>query len=156
MQSDSAGASTKPAAKVASSKHSGTHTIDLQETFYARAQDIFECFTQAGKIQAFTQSPAEAQPEVNGIFSMFGGSVQGSYRKLVPFSSLQLEWRFGNWPDDAKSLVSWADFVLCSISSNHSLHNLLWLYAICDAEQGAGVSFTCYAFVVFVQTKGRD
>ena len=97
--------STKSKPKAAPKSSSDTHTIDITETFYARSQDIYECFTQAGKIQAFTQSPAQAQPQVGGKFSMFGGSVQGSYEELTPFSRLRLDWRFGNWPDDAKSQV---------------------------------------------------
>lgn len=106
MQSNGSAATTKPKPKPAPKQASDTHTIDIEETFYARAQDIYECFTQSGKIQAFTQSPAEAQPNVGGRFSMFGGSVQGSYVELQPFTKLQLDWRFGNWPDDCKSQVS--------------------------------------------------
>lgn len=104
MQANGA-AAAKPKPKPAPKEASDTHTLDFQETFYARPQDIYECFTQAGKIQAFTQSPAQAQPEVGGSFSMFGGSVQGVYKELVPFSRLRLDWRFGNWPDDASSKV---------------------------------------------------
>lgn len=105
LQANGAAASSKAKSKPAAKSDSGTHTIDLQETFYARPQDIYECFTQAGKIQAFTQSPAQAQPNVGGTFSMFGGSVQGTYKELVPFSRLRLDWRFANWPDDATSKV---------------------------------------------------
>lgn len=31
------------------------------EKFYAKASDIFECFTDAQKIQAYTQSPAKVR-----------------------------------------------------------------------------------------------
>ena len=105
LQSNGTASSAKPKPQASLKQASDTHTLDFQETFYARPQDIFECFTQAGKIQAFTQSPAQAQPEVGGGFSMFGGSVQGVYRELVPFSKLKLDWRFGNWPDDTTSQV---------------------------------------------------
>lgn len=108
MQTSGGAQASQPKAKPksASTQNSGTHTIDIEETFYARAQDIYECFTQQGKIQAFTQSPAQAQPNVGGTFSMFGGSVQGTYRELQPFSKLTLDWRFGNWPEDCTSKVS--------------------------------------------------
>lgn len=106
LQTNGAAAKSRSKPKSAAKSDSSTHTIDFQETFYARPQDIYECFTQAGKIQAFTQSPAQAQPNVGGSFAMFGGSVQGSYRELVPFSRLHLDWRFANWPDDATSQVS--------------------------------------------------
>ena len=118
LQANGAAASSKAKSKAAAKSDSGTHTIDLQETFYARPQDIYECFTQAGKIQAFTQSPAQAQPNVGGSFSMFGGSVQGTYKELVPFSRLRLDWRFANWPDDATSKVRGQSVctVSCSIA----------------------------------------
>lgn len=104
-QTNGTAAASKPKSKAAAKNGSSTHTIDFQETFYARPQDIYECFTQAGKIQAYTQSPAQAQPEVGGSFAMFGGNVQGTYRELVPFSGLKLDWRFANWPDDTTSKV---------------------------------------------------
>ena len=105
VQTNGAAPAAKPKPKAAPRQDSDTHTIDMEETFYARAQDIYECFTQSGKIQAFTQSPAEAQPSVGGSFSMFGGSVQGTYKELQPFTKLTLDWRFGNWPEDCMSQV---------------------------------------------------
>ena len=110
LQSNGAAPAAKPKPKAAPKQDSETHTIDIEETYYARAQDIYECFTQSGKIQAFTQSPAQAQPNLGGSFSMFGGSVQGTYRELQPFTKLVLDWRFGNWPDDCKSQVSGIPF----------------------------------------------
>lgn len=123
LQASGSAASSKAKPEPAAKSDSGTHTINLQETFYARPQDIYECFTQAGKIQAFTQSPAQAQPDVGGSFSMFGGSVQGTYKELVPFSRLRLDWRFANWPDDATSKVRGQGFCLdcCSVALAFSL-----------------------------------
>lgn len=40
---------------------SGGHELRLKERFYAGASDLYECFTDARRIMAFTQSPAEAQ-----------------------------------------------------------------------------------------------
>jgi len=125
LQANGAATSSKAKSKPAAKSDSGTHTIDLQETFYARPQDIYECFTQAGKIQAFTQSPAQAQPNVGGSFSMFGGSVQGTYKELVPFSRLRLDWRFANWPDDATSKVRCQ--VVCSVCCSIALASSFWL-----------------------------
>ncbi len=140
LQANGAAASSKAKSKAAAKSDSGTHTIDLQETFYARPQDIYECFTQAGKIQAFTQSPAQAQPNVGGSFSMFGGSVQGTYKELVPFSRLRLDWRFANWPDDATSKVRGQGVctVSCSIAFASGLRakaGLCTLAKFCDTCQ---------------------
>ena len=37
-----------------------TGRVELTERFYARPRDLFECFTDPGRVQAFTQSPAQA------------------------------------------------------------------------------------------------
>ena len=36
-----------------------TATIELSERFYARPGDLYECFTNPGRVQAFSQSPAQ-------------------------------------------------------------------------------------------------
>lgn len=55
----------------------GTHTIQLTERFICRPGDVFESYTNAHRIMAFTQSRAESEPRVGGRFSMFDGSVEG-------------------------------------------------------------------------------
>ena len=57
----------------------GTHTIQLTERFICRPGDIFESYTNAHRIMAFTQSRAESEPRVGGRFSMFDGSVEGEW-----------------------------------------------------------------------------
>jgi hypothetical protein len=57
----------------------GTHTIQLTERFFCRPGDIFESYTIAHRIMAFTQSRAESEPHVGGRFSMFDGSVEGKW-----------------------------------------------------------------------------
>lgn len=44
-----------------SSSAQNRKSFSSTEKFYARASDIFECFTDAQKIQAYTQSPAKVQ-----------------------------------------------------------------------------------------------
>ena len=160
MQTNGAAApSAKSKPKAAPKSSSDTHTIDITETFYARSQDIYECFTQAGKIQAFTQSPAKAQPQVGGNFSMFGGSVQGSYKELTPFTRLRLDWRFGNWPDDAKSqvghnirrqfmsLLTWHNLPAGTVQSaqpnTFSWHECLNVATICDLSNFPKLARPC-------------
>ncbi|EFN53803.1 hypothetical protein CHLNCDRAFT_53624 [Chlorella variabilis] len=99
-----AAAATQPVA--AAEKENATetpagsgHSIELREKFFAGAAELFECFTVAPRMMAFSQSPAEAQPQPGGRFSMFGGSVQGVYREVQPNSRILLDWRFSNWED---------------------------------------------------------
>ena len=37
-------------------------TVELSERFYARPADLYECFTDVGRVQAFSQSPAQVMP----------------------------------------------------------------------------------------------
>jgi activator of HSP90 ATPase len=37
--------------------------------------------------------------------SMFGGSIQGIFRELIPHSRIVMDWRFSNWTDDVYSRV---------------------------------------------------
>ena len=53
----------KPAARTSG----GRRTFTTTEKFYARPKDIFECFTDAGRIHAYTQSPAKVGFNVNGL-----------------------------------------------------------------------------------------
>ncbi|KAL6779587.1 AHA1 [Auxenochlorella protothecoides x Auxenochlorella symbiontica] len=80
--------------------------IKLTERFYASAQDIYECFTDARRVLAFTQSPAELDARVGGALSMFGGSVQGVFRELTAPSRIVMDWRFSNWAEGDTSCVT--------------------------------------------------
>lgn len=52
--------SAQPKAKAASkAEDSGTRSLKLTERFYARPRDLYECFTDARRLQGFTQSPAK-------------------------------------------------------------------------------------------------
>lgn len=63
-------------AKPAAAKSKSRCTVKLTERFYARAEDIFECFVVQGRVQAFTRSPAVVDPQPGGSFSWFNGHVQ--------------------------------------------------------------------------------
>jgi uncharacterized protein YndB with AHSA1/START domain len=85
-------------------------TVKLTERFYARAQDIFECFVDQGRLQAFTRSPAVVEPQPGGAFRWFNGHVLGTFVELVPGQRIVMQWRFNNWEDDCFSKVrrQWA------------------------------------------------
>ncbi len=57
-------------------------------------QDIYECFTNPGRIQAYTRAPAKAEPRPGGQLSLFDGTVQGKFEELEPAKRLVLQWRF--------------------------------------------------------------
>jgi hypothetical protein len=46
-----------------------TGAVQLTEKFYARPRDLFECFTHPGRVQAFTQSPAQVRSPLSSSSS---------------------------------------------------------------------------------------
>ncbi|EIE26952.1 hypothetical protein COCSUDRAFT_21985 [Coccomyxa subellipsoidea C-169] len=93
------------AAKRRVEDRASTGRVELTEKFYARPRDLFECFTNPGRVQAFTQSAAQVEPRVGGKFCVFGGSVDATFSALESPSRIALDWRFRNWPDGAVSKV---------------------------------------------------
>ncbi|KAK9822585.1 hypothetical protein WJX74_007697 [Apatococcus lobatus] len=85
---------------------SGRHDITLQEQFYARPADLFDCFTNPQRIMGYTQSPAQVEPKVGGRFSIFGGSVLATFTKLEPAQTICLDWRFTSWHEKDMSKVT--------------------------------------------------
>lgn len=61
----SKGSTSAPAAAPAkpppAAKSGGKRTFKTVEKFYARPRDLFECFTDAQRILAYTQSPAKVR-----------------------------------------------------------------------------------------------
>ena len=83
----------------------GPGSITITETFFCSPKDLYECFTETGKIRAYTGSAADVEPREGGKLSMFGGSVEGSYKRLEPHNRLEMDWRFNSWPDGCLSNV---------------------------------------------------
>ena len=90
-------------AKEARISHDDTVTISLRETFLASTMDIYECFTDARKMQAYTQRPSEAEAIVGGKFSMLGGIISGKFCKLSEGGLIESEWRMDDWPAESVS-----------------------------------------------------
>ncbi|KAF6251542.1 activator of Hsp90 ATPase [Scenedesmus sp. NREL 46B-D3] len=89
----------------AAAKKSSKRSVTLTEKFYARRQDIYDCFTVQGRIQAFTQSPAVVEPQPGGAFRWFNGNISGIFHELVPGQQLVLSWRFNSWEEGCESKV---------------------------------------------------
>ena len=86
-----------PAAAQAAAGDSSSGSISLSSKFYASARDLYECFTDPRRMMAYTRAPVEAQPQLGGRLSMYGGSIEGTYVELVPEEQVVLDWRFKEW-----------------------------------------------------------
>eukprot|EP01025_Chloroclados_australasicus_P006891 TRINITY_DN1218_c0_g1_i1.p2 TRINITY_DN1218_c0_g1~~TRINITY_DN1218_c0_g1_i1.p2 ORF type:complete len:405 (+),score=56.41 TRINITY_DN1218_c0_g1_i1:141-1217(+) len=91
--------------KTLSNGNSKGRNIRIQNRFYASSKDLFHCFTDAGRIQGYSQSPAQVDAKVGGSFSMYGGSIQGVFKELVEGELIVMDWRFSDWGDDVYSVV---------------------------------------------------
>lgn len=78
------------------------NTTTLSETteFRTSADQLYETFTDAGRIAAFTR----AQPKLfegakkGGKFELFDGNVTGEYLELAPPKKVVQSWRLRQWP----------------------------------------------------------
>ena len=57
-------------------------------------------------MQAYTQAPATSDAKVGGAFTLWGGSVSGSYTELVADTKIAQTWRFSDWKDGDTSTVT--------------------------------------------------
>jgi activator of HSP90 ATPase len=92
-------------APTAARKNGTSRSIEITENYYASCKDLYECFTDTNRVRAYTASVAEINATPGGSFSMFGGSIEGTFRELIPYSSIAMDWRFSSWPDGATSRV---------------------------------------------------
>ncbi|KDD72014.1 hypothetical protein H632_c4000p0, partial [Helicosporidium sp. ATCC 50920] len=98
-------ASDESPALPSSSAKTAARSIELEESFFAGAQELYDCFTDARRVQAFTQSKVEMDPVPGGAFAWFGGSVSGRFVSLEAPKRLVMKWRFSNWEDGVVSRV---------------------------------------------------
>eukprot|EP00271_Cylindrocystis_brebissonii_P005175 TRINITY_DN17127_c0_g1_i1.p1 TRINITY_DN17127_c0_g1~~TRINITY_DN17127_c0_g1_i1.p1 ORF type:complete len:366 (+),score=79.83 TRINITY_DN17127_c0_g1_i1:180-1277(+) len=96
-------ASAKPALKAEGKK--GFQTIQMTQVFHCRPQDLYDVLLDERRWMAFTQSQAKIEPRVGGSFSVFGGSVNGTYEKLERNLLIVQKWRFNSWAEGVSSNV---------------------------------------------------
>ncbi|KAK9821579.1 hypothetical protein WJX81_007361 [Elliptochloris bilobata] len=98
-------AAKKAAAKrEAAEAAAGTASIELTERFVARPADLLTCFTEAHRVVAFTQAPAQVDPRVGGRFEILGGAVRATFTELSP-QRIALDWHFSSWREGVVSKV---------------------------------------------------
>eukprot|EP00887_Chlorella_sp_A99_P007607 scaffold20.g7607.t1 len=97
-----AAAAGKPDAVAAA----GARNIQLSTRFFASAGDLYDCFTDARRMMAYTRAPAEAEAAPGGRLSLFGGSIEAAYRELEPGARLVLDWRAKDWEPGVFSRVT--------------------------------------------------
>eukprot|EP00127_Corallochytrium_limacisporum_P000978 Clim_evm62s33 gene=Clim_evmTU62s33 len=88
-------------------KSTVSSVVTIEETieFSAPADELYKCFVEPERIQAYTQAPAELKNEVGGEFKFLHGNVSGVFTTLEPGKQIGMQWRLGSWHEGHHSNV---------------------------------------------------
>ncbi|KAK2466650.1 hypothetical protein APHAL10511_000908 [Amanita phalloides] len=78
-----------------------TKTVEVEATFQASANDLFELFTDEKRIPAWSRAPAQSSPEPGAAYSLFNGGVKGKYLSLKKGEQIVQTWALQSptWPE---------------------------------------------------------
>ena len=79
--------------------------IHQEVDFHAGPQRLYEALLDSKQFSAFSGRPAEIDPAVGGVFSLFGGHIVGRNVELVPNHRIVQVWRVVDWPEGVYSIV---------------------------------------------------
>ncbi|KAM0590919.1 hypothetical protein ACHAP6_002666 [Verticillium nonalfalfae] len=95
---------SKSAAQSSTQANNGgvVNTVTLNETteFRTSADQLYETFTDPGRIAAFTRAPPKVfeGAKKGGKFELFDGNVSGEYLELESPKRIVQSWRLKQWP----------------------------------------------------------
>lgn len=82
--------------------------IHQEVSFVAAPERVYHLLTGSAEFAAATERPAEIDATEGGVFSIFGGYIQGRQIELVPGKRIIQTWRGVDWAPGAHSLVRFA------------------------------------------------
>mmetsp|Transcript_2587 Transcript_2587/g.3038 ORF Transcript_2587/g.3038 Transcript_2587/m.3038 type:complete len:144 (+) Transcript_2587:27-458(+) len=80
--------------------------LHMVEGFGCRPKNMYDALTDGRCVSMYTQSPAVIEAKEGGEFSMFGGSIHGTFEELVPNEKIVQKWRFKEWEEGHFSIVT--------------------------------------------------
>eukprot|EP00466_Bigelowiella_natans_P005556 jgi/Bigna1/89238/estExt_fgenesh1_pg.C_460007 len=86
--------------------HKGVSFVCVMRGFRCTPELLFKALTDQDMVSKYTQSEAKIEVKEGGGFSLFGGSIHGSFQEASPPSKIVQVWRFKEWPDDHFSTVT--------------------------------------------------
>lgn len=105
VNSKPASPASSPVQPTASS--SKTSSLTQKVSFDIVPNVLYETFLDSNRMSAISGGPAKVENKVNGEFSLFDGTVQGTIVELVPGSKIVQKWRFKSWPEKHYSQVTY-------------------------------------------------
>jgi len=97
------GKSLPPKAKIVN-----TSTVEVEATFMASADELFNLFTDEKRIPIWTRASGKSNPVPGSEYSLFGGGVQGKYVSLDTPRQIVQTWslRSPNWPSGHEAILT--------------------------------------------------
>ncbi|KAI1741446.1 activator of Hsp90 ATPase [Xylaria scruposa] len=91
---------TAPSTQKSTSSSVNTTVLLEQAEFKAEAVDLYEVFTDARKLAAFTRAPPKKfdGAKVGGSWELFDGNVAGEFKELQKPTQIVQTWRLKQWP----------------------------------------------------------
>jgi len=80
--------------------------IQLAAIFPVKMDIVYDAWLDPNEHAAFTDSPAQSDPQVGGEFSAWDGYIHGRYEILEPNYHLVMRWRTTDFaPEDDDSIL---------------------------------------------------
>lgn len=78
-----------------------TTTVTATDEFRTSAEELYQTFTDAQRLAAFTRAPPRVfeGAKAGGKFAIFDGNVTGEFVTLDPPKKLVQTWRLAQWPE---------------------------------------------------------
>lgn len=73
-------------------------TLEVQERFQCRANELYDALTRQDMVTAFTRGHVKMDLFKGGEFVLFGGNVTGKFAEIVPNKKIAQTWRLKQWP----------------------------------------------------------
>lgn len=74
-----------------------TATLHLEPTFNVTAEQLYITLLDEQRVSAWTRSHAQIEAREGSEFKLFGGSISGQIKKLVPNERIVQSWRLEDW-----------------------------------------------------------
>lgn len=76
-----------------------TTSVNSTEEFRTTAAELYQTFTSADRLAAFTRAPPKLfeGAHVGGKFELFGGNVSGEFLELEEPTKIVQKWRLAQW-----------------------------------------------------------
>ncbi|CAF0835784.1 unnamed protein product [Didymodactylos carnosus] len=98
--------STSSTTSSSSSKILETKDLVIEDYFKCSRNELFQTFTDINRVKAFTQNSVQHYDcKQGGWFSLFGGNITGNFIDIIPYDTIEMLWRFKQWPEEHFSHV---------------------------------------------------